>query len=74
MSSKQHKYSAQEHTLEVLELVVDRKTLTFALKENHRGRFIRITEFTGGTRSSVIIPASAYAAFLEKLSALRVDG
>ncbi len=36
---------------------VERKLLTFDLRENPRGRFLKITEDVGGRRDAVIIPA-----------------
>ncbi len=44
----------------------ERKFISFALKENPRGRFLRITE-EGGKRSSVIIPATGLAEFKKVL-------
>ena len=37
---------------------VERKLFTFSLKENARGRFLRITEDVGGRRDTIIIPAT----------------
>jgi hypothetical protein len=37
---------------------IERKYLSFSLRENARGRFIRITEDVGGRRDAVVIPAS----------------
>ena len=42
---------------------VERKTFLFALKENPRGRFLRITEDVGGRRDNIIIPASGLEEF-----------
>lgn len=53
----------QEDTLKTSELQVERKYFVMTLKENPRGRFLRITEEVGGRRSSVIIPASGLADF-----------
>ena len=36
---------------------IERKTFVFALKENPRGRFLRITEDVGGRRDTIIVPA-----------------
>ena len=36
---------------------IERKTFVLTLKENPRGRFLRITEDVGGRRDSIIIPA-----------------
>ena len=37
---------------------VERKVFTFALKENPRGRFLKITEDVGGRRDTIIIPST----------------
>jgi hypothetical protein len=36
---------------------IERKTFVFTLRENPRGRFLRITEDVGGRRDTIIIPA-----------------
>lgn len=37
---------------------VERKLFSFTLKQNPRGRFLRITEDVGGRRDTVIIPST----------------
>lgn len=37
---------------------IERKNFTFDLRENPRGRFLKIIEDVGGRRDAVIIPAS----------------
>lgn len=46
-----------EETLKSDKVQIERKTFVFALKENPRGRFLRITEDVGGRRDTIIIPA-----------------
>lgn len=46
-----------EETLRTEKIQVERKTFIFTLKENPRGRFLRITEDVGGRRDNIIIPA-----------------
>jgi hypothetical protein len=46
-----------EETLKSAKIQIERKTFVLALKENPRGRFLRITEDVGGRRDTVIIPA-----------------
>jgi hypothetical protein len=48
-------------------LTVERKTVTLALKENVRGRFLRITEDVGGRRDTVIVPAAGLLQLREAL-------
>ncbi len=47
---------------------IERKYLSFNLKENQRGRFIRITEDVGGRRDAVVIPASGLEAVRDILN------
>jgi hypothetical protein len=37
---------------------IERKTFSFSLRENPRGRFLRITEDVGGRRDTIIIPST----------------
>lgn len=46
-----------EETIKSEKIQIERKTFLFALKENPRGRFLRITEDVGGRRDTIIIPA-----------------
>jgi len=46
-----------EETLKTEKIQVERKTFIFTLKENPRGRFLRITEDVGGRRDNIIVPA-----------------
>jgi hypothetical protein len=46
----------QEDTIKTVEFQVERKIFTVTLKENPRGRFLRITEDAGAKRNTVIIP------------------
>jgi hypothetical protein len=51
------KASVNEETLKTDKIQIERKTFVFALKENPRGRFLRITEDVSGRRDTIIIPA-----------------
>ncbi len=46
-----------EDTLKSNKVQIERKTFLFSLKENPRGRFLRITEDVAGRRDTIIIPA-----------------
>jgi hypothetical protein len=37
---------------------VERKSFSFSLRENPRGRFLRITEDVGGRRDTIIVPST----------------
>jgi hypothetical protein len=51
------KAPVNEETLKTEKIQIERKTFVFTLKENPRGRFLRITEDVGGRRDTIIIPA-----------------
>ncbi len=44
---------------------VERKLFTFELRENPRGRFLRVTEDVGGRRDTIIIPAAGLESVCE---------
>ena len=53
----------QEDTLKTGEIQIERKFFVLTLKENPRGRFLRISEEVGGKRNSIIIPSTGLADF-----------
>jgi len=44
-------------------VVIDRKIFYLDLKENRRGRVLKITEDVGGRRDTIMLPASAFRDF-----------
>jgi PurA ssDNA and RNA-binding protein len=56
-----------EDTLKSEKVQIERKTFVFTLKENPRGRFLRITEDVGGRRDTIIIPAPGLEDFRKLL-------
>ena len=40
------------------QIQIERKLFSFELRENPRGRFLKITEDVGGRRDTIIIPAT----------------
>jgi hypothetical protein len=59
-----------EDTLRTERIQIERKTFVFALKENPRGRFLRITEDVGGRRDTIIIPAPGLEEFKKALEVM----
>lgn len=51
-------------------LQIERKQFYFDLKENPRGRFLRITEDVSGRRDSIIIPATGLEQIRNLLDAM----
>ena len=64
------KPSVREDTIKTDKIQIERKTFVFALKENPRGRFLRITEDVGGRRDTIIIPAPGLEDFRKVLDGL----
>ncbi len=50
--------SPPEESIRSEKFQVERKVFIVSLKENPRGRFLRITEDVGGRRDHIIIPAT----------------
>ena len=53
----------QETTLKTGQVQIERKTFIFSLRQNPRGRFLRITEDVGGRHDNIIIPATGLEEF-----------
>lgn len=51
------KSAPEERTLRTERIQIERKAFIFSLRENPRGRFLRITEDVNGRRDTIIIPA-----------------
>ena len=58
----------REDTLKSGEIQIERKHFIFALKENPRGRLLRITEDIAGRYNSIIIPATGLHEFKQMLA------
>ena len=56
-----------EDTLHSGEVRIERKNFVFTLKENPRGRFLRITEDVGGRRDTIIVPSTGLDEFKKLL-------
>jgi len=52
-----------EETIKTDKIQIERKTFVISLKENPRGRFLRITEDVGGRRDTIILPATGLVEF-----------
>ena len=57
------KPAVAEETLKTEKIQIERKTFVFALKENPRGRFLRMTDDVNGRRDTIIIPAPGLEEF-----------
>jgi hypothetical protein len=69
----QPSFRTDEKTLARRELQIERKQLTIEIRENFRGRFLRITERCGGKTNVVIIPDTGINDFNAVLDAVIVE-
>ncbi len=60
--------AVEEKLLRSERIQIERKTFTLSLRENPRGRFVRITEDVSGRHDTVIVPAPGLEDFLRLLS------
>ena len=51
-------------------IAFERKLFFLDLKENQRGRFLKITEDVGGRRNTIILPTEAFSEFADALRRL----
>jgi hypothetical protein len=61
---------SQDTTIKTERLQVERKNFVFTLKENDRGRFLRIQEESNGHRDMIIVPSTGLEDFSKILSAI----
>ena len=54
---------SHDQVLDSRELQVERKFFRLEVRENDRGRFLRVTEENQGRRNTVIVPDSGFADF-----------
>ena len=64
------KPSGMEETLRSEKIIVEHKTFYFSLKQNQRGRFLRITEESNGKSDSIIVPSTGIKEIKELLDSL----
>ena len=69
-TSSSSKPTVVEDTLRSDKIQIERKTFLFTLKENPRGRFLRITEDVNGRRDTIIIPATGLEDFHKVLDSM----
>ena len=63
-----------EQSLALRELRIERKHFIIDLRQNERGRFLKITEEAHGRRNSVIIPSTGLDEFEELLDEVLTAG
>lgn len=66
--SNAYRQYSRDNVLASRELQVERKFFRLEVRENDRGRFLRITEENQGRRNTVILPDSGFADFAKAIS------
>jgi len=69
----QPSFRTDEKSLARRELQIERKQMTIEVRENFRGRFLRITERCGGKTNVVIIPDTGINEFNAALDAVILE-
>ncbi|MGI9243565.1 MAG: PUR family DNA/RNA-binding protein [Verrucomicrobiales bacterium] len=65
---QQHRGRAHNEPLYTEKIFSDRKIFFMDLKENDRGRFVKITEDVRGRRDTIMLPVEALGEFLDALN------
>ena len=60
-----------QEVLHTEKILADRKIFFLDLKENARGRVIKITEDVSGNRDTIMVPAEILGDFIEALSDIK---
>lgn len=68
-----HRPPVEEETLRTERIQVERKCFIFTLKENPRGRFLRITEDVNGRRDHIIVPAPGLEEFAQIVHTMAIE-
>ena len=60
-----------QEVLHTEKILADRKIFFLDLKENSRGRVVKITEDVGGNRDTIMVPAEILGDFIEALTDIK---
>ncbi len=63
-----------DNIIEAKELQIERKHFYVELRENERGRFLRITEEAHGRRNSIIVPSTGVEEFTATIADVLTNG
>lgn len=61
----------QQDNLHTEKIIADRKVFFMDLKENARGRVVKITEDVNGNRDTIMVPAEILGDFIEALTDIK---
>ncbi|RFC48068.1 MAG: PurA ssDNA and RNA-binding protein [Verrucomicrobia bacterium] len=71
MFGNRDQQSSSEEPLHTEKIITDRKIFFLDLKENDRGRFVKITEDVRGRRDTIMVPMENLDEFLDALNNIR---
>jgi hypothetical protein len=63
-----------DNIIEARELQIERKHFYVELRENERGKFLRITEEAHGRRNSIIVPSTGVDEFTATIAEVLTNG
>ena len=63
-----------DNIIEAKELQIERKRFYVELRENDRGKFLRITEEAHGRRNSIIVPTTGVEEFTATIADVLTNG
>ena len=63
-----------DNIIEARELQIERKHFYVELRQNDRGRFLRITEEAHGRRNSIIVPSTGVEEFTATIAEVLTNG
>jgi PurA-like ssDNA and RNA-binding protein len=63
-----------DNIIEARELQIERKHFYVELRENERGKFLRITEEAHGRRNSIIVPSTGVEEFTATIAEVLTNG
>ena len=63
-----------DNIIEAKELQIERKHFYVELRENDRGKFLRITEEAHGRRNSIIVPSTGVEEFTATIADVLTNG
>jgi hypothetical protein len=63
-----------DNIIEAKELQIERKRFYVELRENDRGKFLRITEEAHGRRKSIIVPSTGVEEFTATIADVLTNG
>ena len=65
--SQPYRNHSQQQSLELREFQAERKFFVAEIRENERGKYLRLTEEAQGRRNTILVPSSAFTDFAQMI-------